>query len=109
MGMLKEIYGAFLPLIEYKTGHKYENAFDFIIDISREYSADYDKLKKIESIFLSLLSSFKGYRQKVLDGKSNIYSPDVFLSPNSNYIDFNKFKIYVYSRTKAYVRFFGIL
>ena len=59
----------------------------------------------MEKIFINIVNSFKTNGMKTLSGKSNIYSPDIFLSPDSNNIDFNKFKSYVYARTKAYVRF----
>ena len=102
--MLKRVYDALWPLIEYKTGHKYEYADDFVADITYEQSKDYDKLKKIELIFLSLLSSFKIYRQKVLAGKSDIWLPDVFVANDSVDIDLDKFASYVCGHIANYIK-----
>ena len=102
--MLKRVYDALWPLIEYKTGHEYEYADDFVADITYEQSKDYDKLKKIELIFLSLLSSFKIYRQKVLAGKSDIWLPDVFVANDSVDIDLDKFASYVCGHIANYIK-----
>lgn len=104
----RSIFGSLFPLIKYKFANYcfFDVNFDsFMKSFCYKDGPQYSEAVNMEKIFINIVNSFKTNRMKNLSGKSNIYSPDIFLSPDSNNIDFNKFKSYVYARTKAYVRF----